>query len=123
MSDGQYGSGESVDIPNGSGGVCSPTASPAPSTSMSPTLADCSGTSDVSLTIELFADFWPADISWQVTNACTNDIVDQVPTGTYGGQEFETITEVVCLEDGILYTFDIFDSYSDGICCGYGPGN
>ena len=40
------------------------------------------------------------------------------PYGTAGG----TVTESFCAAEG-CYTFTIFDSFGDGICCAYGTGD
>ena len=73
---------------------------------------------DLFITINL--DNYPEETSWEVTNA-SGTVVGS--GGTYGSQpDGSTVTENLCLIDG-CYDFTIFDSYGDGICCGYGNGS
>jgi hypothetical protein len=72
---------------------------------------------DVTLTINL--DNYPEETSWEITAGST--VV--ASGGTYGSfPDGSTVTEDLCLADG-CYTFTIFDSYGDGICCAYGSGS
>lgn len=68
------------------------------------------------LTVEFLADDYPGESSFDVQDSNGNvvvfesDIVDGLNSFTY------------CLEAG-CYTFTIYDSFGDGICCGYGNGS
>ena len=76
----------------------------------------CTG-ENVTLTIIL--DNYPEETSWSITSG---DLT-YATGGTYGSQaDGSTVIEVTCLNDG-CYDFNIFDSYGDGICCGYGNGS
>ena len=76
----------------------------------------CDGV-DVTVTINL--DNYPEETSWQITDAGT--VV--ASGGTYGSSpDGSTIAIAQCLPDG-CYNFTIFDSYGDGLCCGYGNGD
>jgi lysyl endopeptidase len=70
-------------------------------------------------TLNLTTDDWGAETSWVVLNQ-TNDTVIQ--SGGYsnvaGGQQ---INEDLCLSDS-CFTFVMYDSSNDGICCGFGNG-
>ena len=87
---------------------------------------DCGGSScppcpctgeNVTLTIVL--DNYPEETSWTITAGGST----YASGGTYGSQpDGSTVVEVTCLNDG-CYDFNIFDSYGDGICCGYGNGS
>ncbi|MEL6864603.1 MAG: S8 family serine peptidase [Bacteroidota bacterium] len=77
----------------------------------------CNGT-EVTLTITL--DNYPEETSWEITDVGGALIASG---GTYGSfPDGSTITENICLVDN-CYTFTIFDSYGDGICCTYGSGS
>ena len=62
------------------------------------------------LEIVIVPDNYPAEISWELNDEFGNQIAT-------GGSEGTT----VCIQDN-CHTFTIFDSYGDGICCGYGNG-
>ncbi len=72
---------------------------------------------EVNLTIEL--DNYPGETTWEITDA--NGAVLE-SGGPYYGQTNQTVSEDFCLPDG-CYSFTIFDSYGDGICCSYGNGS
>ncbi len=74
------------------------------------------GCSDHNLTLSLLTDNYGAETSWQITQGTTT-----VASGN-GLASNTQYNEAICLTDGD-YTFTIFDSYGDGICCTYGSGN
>ncbi|WP_306641730.1 S8 family serine peptidase [Sanyastnella coralliicola] len=65
--------------------------------------------SDVTLTID--TDCWGGEVSWEILDA-GGSVVASVSGGTYGNQQ--TYTWSGCLEFG-CYTFNIFDSFGDGL--------
>lgn len=69
-------------------------------------------------TITINFDQYPGETTWQIRNS-SDEIVISGPTNAAAGQ---TETVQVCLPDG-CYDFIIYDSYGDGICCGYGQGS
>ena len=72
------------------------------------------------LTLTITFDTYPGETSWDVT-----DIGGAVVAsgGTYGSESAgSTIMVPVNLPDGD-YTFTIYDSFGDGICCTYGNGS
>lgn len=74
----------------------------------------CDG-QDVTLTINL--DNYPGETTWTITSGG----LTYASGGPYSGAN-STATEINCLNDG-CYEFTIFDSYGDGICCGFGNGS
>lgn len=79
-----------------------------------------SGCTDNPVTVTINLDNYPAETSWQITNANGSTVASG---GTYGGQApGSTVSVDLCLVDG-CYDFIINDSYGDGICCGYGNGS
>jgi subtilisin family serine protease len=80
-----------------------------------PACSDPASCEDVTLTIKL--DDYPSETSWNIRNS---DNVAVASGGGYSGAG-STVTETIALDPG-SYTFTIFDSYGDGICCAYGAG-
>ena len=82
-----------------------------------PDCPDCPPCGDLTLTIVL--DNYPEETSWTIS-AGPNFYASG---GTYGSEpDGSTIIEMPCLPEG-CYDFNIFDSYGDGMCCGYGDGS
>lgn len=76
------------------------------------------GCTNVNITINL--DNYPEETRWTITNSGGSTVASG---GTYGSQpDGSTLNLTECLDDG-CYNFNIFDSYGDGICCGYGNGS
>jgi len=70
------------------------------------------------LTINL--DEYPTETTWTITDG-SNTVVSS--GGPYlSSQQFTTVAENVCLTAG-CYTLTFFDSFGDGICCGFGNGS
>ena len=70
--------------------------------------------------VELTFDNYPTETSWTLTNASGNIIFASPKYSTSVRGKTETTTR--CLDAG-CYTFNIYDTYKDGICCKYGQGN
>ena len=87
---------------------------------------DCGGSNcapcvcdGVDVTVSITFDNYPEETSWQITDG--GSVV--ASGGTYASSPDGSTLEVSqCLPDG-CYTFTIFDSYGDGICCSYGSGS
>ena len=79
-------------------------------------LAQCN-TINVIFTIQ--TDNYAYETDWTLTNE--NNVI--VESGGYNyNDNFSYFQEEMCVDDG-CYTFTIFDSFGDGICCGYGFGS
>ncbi|NQX92025.1 MAG: PKD domain-containing protein [Flavobacteriales bacterium] len=63
------------------------------------------------LVIDIVQDNYPQETSWDLVN----ENGDQIASGDVNGA-------TVCIADE-CHTFTIYDSYGDGICCGYGDGS
>jgi hypothetical protein len=75
------------------------------------------GTSDFTLTLNF--DNYPEETSWALLDGSTT----VASGGTYGSQpDGSTLVQTITVADG-CYTFVIYDSYGDGICCSYGVGS
>lgn len=70
------------------------------------------------ISLQILLDNYPEETTWDITDASGNIVRS---AGPYGGAG-TTKTENICLNDG-CYAFTIYDSYGDGICCGFGNGN
>ena len=81
-----------------------------------PDCAPCPCTGE-NVTLTLNLDNYPSETTWSITAGGTT-YASGGPYSTAGSTE----VVVTCLNDG-CYDFNIFDSYGDGICCGYGNGS
>ena len=72
---------------------------------------------DTEVTLTLNTDNYGSETSWELRTAAGT-----LPNSGSGYGNNQTYTETFCLADGD-YEFTIFDSYGDGICCGYGNGS
>lgn len=74
---------------------------------------------DGQVTIEITTDTYPAETSWALTSQSSATIL--ASGGPYEEEE-TTIAIDLCLDPEDCYTFIIFDSYGDGMCCTFGDG-
>merc|ERR1711862_200274 len=74
-----------------------------------------------SLKISIKTDNYPLETSWKLVNNCNGEEELSKPAGFYSSANTEYESEV-CVP-AAEYTFEIADSYGDGICCGYGSGS
>ena len=73
------------------------------------------------IVLNLTFDEYPEETSWTIMDIESDEIIasgDNYPES----QEFQTITEEICVNSESCYVFTIFDSYADGICCSFGQG-
>lgn len=77
-----------------------------------------SGSNPVTLTIVL--DNYGSETTWEVRNGSNQVVASGGPYSN--GQNGTIVTSNFCLADG-CFDFIIYDSYGDGICCGYGQGS
>ena len=69
--------------------------------------------------LDILTDNYPNETTWEVTD---DSGIVLFSGGPYNEQA-TLFTEELCLDPEGCYTFTIFDSYGDGICCGFGEGN
>jgi hypothetical protein len=60
----------------------------------------------------IIADTYPNETSWNITDSENTTIA----SGTIN-------SDTICFPTGNLLNFTIFDTYGDGMCCGYGDGS
>jgi len=68
--------------------------------------------------VNILTDNYPEETSWEISDSSGNIVASGGPFTAAA----TTDTTLVCLRDG-CYTFTIYDSYGDGICCGFGNGS
>jgi len=74
----------------------------------------------VPFTIEILTDGYPGETSWDLTHVDGDSVVASIFTGEL--LDIETLyTWDLNIPSG-AHVFTIYDSYGDGICCGYGEG-
>lgn len=71
------------------------------------------------VTISILTDNYGSETSWNLTGP--GGIPVYGSGGNYGNNQ--QITQNICVPDGQIIIFTIFDEYGDGICCSYGNGN
>lgn len=75
---------------------------------------------DNALTLTIVLDNYPGETTWDIKDG--NGTV-MASGGSYSNQPSgSTVVENICLANG-CYDFTLYDSYGDGICCGYGNGS
>lgn len=77
------------------------------------------------VTVNITTDAYATETSWTIKNAAGTTVASgggYGPDLTAAGQTVETPT-VANLVPNTCYTFEIVDTYGDGICCQYGNGS
>ena len=78
--------------------------------------------STTELVLTLVLDDWPAETSWSLTNSA-GTVLYASPTYVEGIDDFQVFTENFTIATNECYTFQIEDSFGDGICCTSGFGS
>lgn len=97
-----------------------PTSFPTRHPTSSPTVSQES-LCDTTVSVYIFTDNYPQETTWQLRQNPSNQVV--LSGGPYNSN-LVRYDHHVCVQDdsGITYTFTIWDSANDGVCCGYGSG-
>ena len=71
------------------------------------------------ITLVINADNYPQETSWKLIDDSAGQVVTQ------GTLQFNTefYSEEICVDYSSCFTLYMYDSYGDGICCGFGQGN
>ncbi len=69
----------------------------------------------ISFTLQIQTDQYPEESRWTITNSDTNE---EVASGGPFSQDFELVTQEICLEEDVCYVFTLTDQYGDGISGG-----
>lgn len=89
------------------------------------------GRDKVWLQIDVQLDNYPAETSWTLKDACSDEVVismtgksgeNKLGTEEYNYRTFSSQKTFICVENK-QYIFTINDSFGDGICCSYGIGS
>ena len=80
---------------------------------------DCAAGEAV-IDISILTDQYPSETTWDVIEDLSGTVV--ASGGPYADPATEYI-EQVCVDPALCYTFTIYDSFGDGICCSYGDGH
>ena len=64
--------------------------------------------------VEIMIDNWPQEISWSITDA-SGSVIESVSAGEIGGNEGDIVEWWVSAPSEGCYTFEIGDTYGDGI--------
>ena len=81
--------------------------------------AQCPGETEV--TVQIVTDFYGSETTWSLTDISGSP--EYATGGPYTDGGSSIFTENVCVPTDSHLTFTIFDTYGDGICCGYGNGS
>ncbi|MEY4894702.1 MAG: hypothetical protein RL751_1522, partial [Bacteroidota bacterium] len=118
-------------IANFTGGalVCTVTTAgdaSAANNSMNSTVAAASNAVSQYVTVNITTDYYASETSWTIKNSTGATVAQgggnwaDMTTGA-AGQTVQA-PQLVTLNPSQCYTFEILDSYGDGICCSYGNG-
>jgi RHS repeat-associated protein len=89
------------------------------------TSIDCGGScgacplANISANLSILFDNYASEVSWNIKNV--SNVVVASSSGYTSAQNGTTLNIPLSLAPG-LYTFTIFDSANDGLCCNYGQG-
>lgn len=120
-----------TDVPSGTPNLLlhslinlTPTISPAPNTPPSATPSQAPTSCDGHVfVLDLTLDNYPGETWWTLVDNDDGSVYMQVEAGTYGGMNGENVFLTDCTPAAGSYKFTIYDTYGDGICCGYGLGS
>jgi hypothetical protein len=107
---GSFGSSETTYVGEQEASISAPTPAP----TFTPT--SCIHT----FRLELFFDSAASETSWDLKDP-SDKIFASGSEYFYYAKSHATYNETICIDDG-EYTFTIYDSYGDGICCTFGDG-
>ncbi|GAA4274138.1 hypothetical protein GCM10022258_34320 [Aquimarina gracilis] len=79
---------------------------------------DCA---DADLTLSITFDNYPQETSWTLEDAGGNIVASE--SYSTANPDGSTVTESITGLASGTYTFTMFDSFGDGICCGFGNGS
>jgi hypothetical protein len=71
------------------------------------------------VTVSILTDNYGSETTWSLTGVGGTPVYGS--GGPYGNNQ--QYNQNICVPDGHVLIFTIYDSYGDGICCSYGQGN
>jgi hypothetical protein len=78
-------------------------------------------TADVDVTVKITTDQYGSETTWDIKSSSGTQIFSGGPYAD-GSVSLQTPVTTTLSQD-VCYTFTIYDSYGDGICCSYGQGS
>ena len=72
------------------------------------------------VTLSILADNYPSETSWELVDAGSGQVLSGGDFPLGGAEEY---TEDICVSADACLTLSVYDSFGDGMCCGYGEGN
>jgi hypothetical protein len=100
----------------------SPTSAPTFAPTFAPTVTSAPTSCNHQFRLELLFDKYSNDTTWDLQNP--SNVIVATGSGYYddADESIESVNETICIDDG-EYTFTIYDSYWDGMCCEQGNGS
>lgn len=83
------------------------------------------GVNDINTTqliLNLVTDDFPNEIAWNLKDS-NNTVLYSSPPYIDGVDDFQTFNEIFTIAENECYSFEITDSFGDGICCNQGFGS
>jgi hypothetical protein len=84
-----------------------------------PTVSPAPTVYTIRIWIEIILDCWADEISWTLHDLSTNEVIEEVSTGTYDAFEDEVVVAIDLLPSSRYFQFTIKDTYGDGLFEGY----
>lgn len=73
------------------------------------------------VTVIINTDNYPGETTWDVVDESTGQTIASGGVGSVGAGS--VFSEDICLNYASCFSFIVYDSFGDGICCAYGEGN
>jgi thiol-disulfide isomerase/thioredoxin len=84
------------------------------------TITKASSYSTLDVVVKIKTDQYPSETSWKIKNSSGATVSSGGPFSSANTQQ-ANVNATLPAND--CYTFEIYDSFGDGICCSYGNGN
>ena len=72
------------------------------------------------VTLSILSDNYPSETSWEMVDVGSGQVISGGDFPLGGAEEY---TEDICVSADACLTLYVYDSFGDGMCCGYGEGN
>ena len=96
-----------------------PTTNPTPEPTLELPANQCFP-GDTAFKLKLLTDYWAVDTSWTLKDDDSGEVMAASDSSLESNREYLVFK---CLPQGKEFTFTLYDSWGDSICCEYGPGH
>ena len=72
------------------------------------------------VTLSILSDNYPSETSWEMVDVGSGQVISGGDFPLGGAEEY---TEDICVSADACLTLYVYDSFGDGMCCGYGEGH